>query len=211
MAWVARVWRSWWGWMCGSPAAAPALLRIRVTVCRSSARPFSRGSSSGCPGGTWAVRYCVDQHHQLGVQRQVAVLAELADRDVQPGCGTDLDHGVGGQGGELADPQPGAQQHLDGDPDQQPVVVGRGAEQLRGGGVVEGLGQRVVLAGQVAGEHRHPGWRLVPAPLLDADEEHPQRAEPVRQRGGGEPGLVLAGPLRQPGLVVLDVAAGDLR
>jgi hypothetical protein len=29
------------------PAAAPALLMNRMTVCRSSARPFSRGSSSG--------------------------------------------------------------------------------------------------------------------------------------------------------------------
>src|SRR5206468_7379602 len=34
-AWVARVCRSWWGWMWGSPAAAAARLIIRVTVCRS--------------------------------------------------------------------------------------------------------------------------------------------------------------------------------
>jgi hypothetical protein len=47
IAWVARVWRSWWGWMWGSPAAAPARLIIRVTVWRSRGRPFSRGSSSG--------------------------------------------------------------------------------------------------------------------------------------------------------------------
>jgi hypothetical protein len=32
IAWVAGVCRSWWGWMWGSPAAAPALLVIRVTV-----------------------------------------------------------------------------------------------------------------------------------------------------------------------------------
>jgi hypothetical protein len=44
-------------------------------------------------------------------------------------------------------PQAGAQQHLDGDPHQQPFVGLGGAEQLRGGGVVEGLGQWVVAAG----------------------------------------------------------------
>ncbi len=47
MAWVARVCRNWCGWMCGKPAAAPALLMNRVTVCRSTGRPFSLGSSSG--------------------------------------------------------------------------------------------------------------------------------------------------------------------
>jgi hypothetical protein len=49
---MARVCLSWQWWMWGSPAAAPALLIIRVTVCRSRARPFSRGSSSGWPAGT---------------------------------------------------------------------------------------------------------------------------------------------------------------
>lgn len=46
-----------------------------------------------------------------------------------------------------------------------------GAEQLRGCGVVEGLGQRMVLAREVAGGHRHPGWPLVPAPFIDPDED----------------------------------------
>ena len=143
------------------------------------------------------------------MQGQVPVLAELADRDVQPWPGADVDHGIGVQAGELADPQPGAQQHLDGDADEHPPVGLGGAQQLGGGGVVEGLGQRVVLAGQVAGEHRHPRRGLVPAPFVDADEEHPQGAEPVRDRGGGQPRLVLPGPGGQPGLEVLDVAAGD--
>jgi hypothetical protein len=97
-------------------------------------------------------------------------------------------------------PQAGAQQHLDGDPHQQPFVGLGGAEQLRGGGVVEGLGQWVVLAGQVAGEHRHPGWCLVPAPFVDADEEHPQRGEPMGERRGGDPGLVLPGRFANQGL-----------
>ena len=153
----------------------------------------------------------VDQGDQLGVQRQVAVLAQLADRDMQPRPGADEHDRIGLQAGEFADPQPGAQQHLDGDADEHPRVGLGGAQEFRGGGVVEGLGQGVVLAGQVAGEHRHPGRGLVPAPFVDADEEHPQGAEPVRDRRGGQPGLVLPGPGGQPGLEVLDVAAGDLR
>ena len=56
MAWVARVCRSWCGWMCGSPAAAPALLIRRVMVLRSRAVPFSRGSSSGLPAATCVLR-----------------------------------------------------------------------------------------------------------------------------------------------------------
>jgi hypothetical protein len=153
----------------------------------------------------------IDQGDQVGVQRQVAVLAELADRDVQPRPGADLHHGVRAQGGVLADSQPGAQQHLHGDADEQPLVGLRGAQQLRGAGVIRGPGQRVVLPGQVAGEHRHLGRGLVPAPFVQADKEHPQRAQPVNDGPGGQPGLVLPGTGGEPGLVVLDAAAGDLR
>ena len=147
----------------------------------------------------------------MRVQGKVAVLAELADRDVQPRAGADVHDRIGAQGGVLADPQAGAQQHFHGDAHQQALVALGGAQQFRGGGVVEGLGQRVVLAGQVAGEHRHPRRGLIPAPFIEADEEHPQRAEPVGDGRGGHPGLVLPGTAGQPGLVVLDVAAGDLR
>jgi hypothetical protein len=45
-----------------------------------------------------------DQRHQVWMQGKVAVLAELADRDVQTGRGADLVDRVGGQGGELPDP-----------------------------------------------------------------------------------------------------------
>jgi hypothetical protein len=107
-------------------------------------------------------------------------------------------------------PQPGAQQHLDGDPDQLPGFGLGGAQQSGGRGVVERLGQRMVLAGQVAVEHRHPLWGLVPAPLVDPDEEHPQRAQPVREGSGGDPRLVLSRPAGQPRLVVLDVTPCDL-
>ena len=149
----------------------------------------------------------IDQRDQLRVQRQVAVVVEFADRHVQPGCGTDLHDRITAEAGELADPQTGAKQHFHRDSHQQlPVRLG-GAQQSGGGRVVERLGQRSVLAGQVAGEHRHPGWCVVPAPLLDADEEHAQRPESVRDRRGGDARLVLPGTGGQPRLVVLDVSA----
>ena len=82
----------------------------------------------------------VDQGDQVRVQRQVAVLAELADRDVQPRAGADLHDRVGLQAGVLADPQAGAQQHLHRDAHEQALVVLRGAQQFRGAGIVERLG-----------------------------------------------------------------------
>jgi hypothetical protein len=93
----------------------------------------------------------VDERDQVGVQGQVSGLVELADRDVQPGAGAYVHDRIGAQGGVLADPQPGAQQHLHGDPHQQAVIALGGAQQFRGGAVVEGFGQRMVLAGQAPG------------------------------------------------------------
>jgi len=103
------------------------------------------------------------------------------------------------EAGELADPQPGAQQHLDGDAHQHPAVGLGSAQGPRGGGVIEGLWQGAVQAGQVAGEHRHPGRRLVPAPFLNAEEEHPQRA-PAPAHGVKCGPCALARALRDHGL-----------
>jgi hypothetical protein len=74
------------------------------------------------------VAVAVDEGHQLGVQRQVAVLAELADRDVQPGPGADEHDSIGPQAGELTDPQPGAQQHFNRDAHEHPAIVLGGAQ-----------------------------------------------------------------------------------
>src|ERR1700758_2970029 len=79
MAWVARVWRSWWGWMWLRPAAAPARLIIWGTAWRSSGRPCSRGDQQRVTGRDVRGPVVVDEGDQLGVQSQVAVLAELAD------------------------------------------------------------------------------------------------------------------------------------
>ena len=53
---------------------------------------------------------------EVGVQRDVAVVAELADRDAQPVAVADLDDGVGGEVAELAGAQAGAGQQLDDEP-----------------------------------------------------------------------------------------------
>ena len=46
-----------------------------------------------------------DKGDQVWVQRQVSVLAQLADREVKPGAGADLYDRVRAHGGELADPK----------------------------------------------------------------------------------------------------------
>jgi hypothetical protein len=69
-------------------------------------------------GGPAGERVC-----QLGVQRHVAVVAELAERDAQPVAGADLDDRVGLQVGELAGAHPGPGQQLD---DQPVAGVGAG-------------------------------------------------------------------------------------
>jgi hypothetical protein len=65
-------------------------------------------------GGDVGGAVVADEGDQVWVQRQVAVLAQLADRHVQPVGGADEHDRVGAQADELADPQPGAQQHFHG-------------------------------------------------------------------------------------------------
>ena len=59
----------------------------------------------GGPGG--------EELDELGVQRHVAVVAELAERDAQPVGRADEDDGVGFEIGELAGPHAGAGEQLD--------------------------------------------------------------------------------------------------
>lgn len=83
----------------------------------------------------------------------------------------------------LDDPESGAQQHLDGPQTSSRLWLAAVRSSFAAAASSSALGSWVVLAGQVAGEHRHLHRRLIPAPLVDADEEHPQGAEPVRQGG----------------------------
>ena len=96
--------------------------------------------------------------------------------------------GVTSQGAELADPQPGAGQHLD-DEATDRVGVDGCAHQLRGVGVGEELRERSVRGWEIPVEDQHPPRRVRVAPFRDPFEERPQRAErhPDRRVGQRRP------------------------
>jgi len=81
-----------------------------------------------------------DQVDQVRVQRQVTVVVQSPDRDVQPAPDTYLHDRVGLQADQFADSQPGADQHFADDTDQQSALGGGGAQELRGRPVVECFG-----------------------------------------------------------------------
>ena len=150
-----------------------------------------------------------EQLHQLGVQRNVPVVAELAQRDPQPVPGADQHDRVGVQVGELAGAHAGAGQQLDDEP-----VAGVGAGP--GGGhqpgrvaVVEELRQRLGLFRDVPGDDRVAGRRVGPVPLDDPLEERPDGPHPLPVRLGGS-SAARPWPGGQPYLVVLDVVAAHL-
>ncbi len=78
------------------------------------------------------------------MQRDVAVVVQLADGDSQPVGGADLHDGVDGERHQFALAQSGACEQLDGQAGEG-VRVGSGrAQQLGRGGVIEEAGQRLV-------------------------------------------------------------------
>jgi hypothetical protein len=151
----------------------------------------------GGPGG--------EQLDELGVQRDVAVVAELAERDPQPVPGADLDDRVGLQVREFAGPHAGAGQQLD----DQPVAgisagPGRG-HQLGGVAVIEEPGQRLGLFRDVPGDDRVAGRRVGPVPLDDPLEELAYGPHPLAMRLGRDRLAAAPGLDGEPYLVVLDV------
>ncbi len=72
--------------------------------------PTSRGDTVGVAG----LPRC-DEFDQFRMKRNIAVVAELPDRDMQPMMITDTDDRILGEVGELADPHPGPgqQQHTE--------------------------------------------------------------------------------------------------
>ena len=75
------------------------------------------------------------------MQRDVAVVAELAERDLQPVPVAHLHDSAGVEAAELTGSDPGPQQQVDHQPAQL-VGVGAGGPEQRGGlGVVEELRQ----------------------------------------------------------------------
>ena len=127
----------------------------------------------------------IDEGDQVRVQRQVAVLVELADGDVQPGAAPIWTIASAGSAVYSLTRRPVRKQHFDDDADQHAGFGLGGAEQLRRGRVVEGFGQRVVDAGQVAGEDRDPGGCFGPVPVLIRTKNI--RSVPSRWTMVGEP------------------------
>ena len=95
MAWVARVCRSLVGVDVAQPCCGAGLVDEPgdgVPVQRAAVLP---GQQQRMLGGDVGFAVVVDEGDQVWVQGQVAVLAEFADRDVEPGAGADEDDCVG--------------------------------------------------------------------------------------------------------------------
>jgi hypothetical protein len=144
----------------------------------------------------------------FGVQRDHAVVAELADRDAQPvAVAADSCDRVGGELAELGSAQPGAGEHLGDEAIAgQGVGLGRGHE--RGGLLVgEELGDRLGAGWDVTVQDRVPSGCVGPVPLdepLEEDPDHPQSVPLGVLRKHRCLGSGLGG---EPHLVVLDVAS----
>ena len=91
---------------------------------------------------------------EVGVQRDVAVVAELADRDAQPVGVTDVDDGVGGEVAQLTGAQPGAGEHLDDEPVARVGGGAGGGHEPGGVAVVEELRERFGAGWDVTVEDR---------------------------------------------------------
>src|SRR6266568_3691591 len=186
-----------------------AALPDALAVLGEQVRAAQAGGPPGEPG--------VEEVFELGVQRDVTVGAQLAERHVQPVSGADLHHGVDGEVEELAFAQAGAGQELHGQADERVGVGAGGLQQLGECRVVEEAGQRLVAQRQVAGEHQHPGGDVAAVPFGEPLEAGAQGAEVLGEADLGQVPAAGRGPAGQVQLVVLDVAAaevgdaGDLR
>ena len=155
----------------------------------------------------WIGRPVPEHRHQLRVQRDVAVVVELADGDPQPVPVTDLDHGIGLEGAELAHAHAGAAQQLDDEAQQRPGLGPGNGHEPGERCVVQELGQCLVSLGEVAGEHERSGRCLLPVPFGDALEEHAQARQPSAHGGRGQSRSLAPRAPCHVGLVALDVAA----
>ncbi len=116
---------------------------------------------------------------EVGVERDVAVVAQLADGDAQPVAVTDEHDGVGVETAQLAGTQSGAGEDLD---DESVACVGGGAgggHQPGGVAVVEKLRQRFGAGWDVTSDDRVAGGGVGPVPLDDPFEEHAQHPQPL--------------------------------
>jgi hypothetical protein len=89
----------------GDDAADDIPVQRSAVVGDQPLAPADVPEAGCCPG--------CQERDQLGMQRHVPVVAELAERDPQPVAGADLHDCVGFQAGQLAGPHAGAGQQLD--------------------------------------------------------------------------------------------------
>ena len=150
------------------------------------------------------------QGDEVGVQGDVAVVAQLADGDPQPVAVTDEHDGVSVEVAQLSGTHSGAGEDLD---DEAVAGVGGGAgggHQPGGVTVVEELGQRLAARWDVATDDRVAGGGVGPVPLDDSFEEHAQHVQPLTLRGRRQTVAADAGLVGEPHLVVLDVTTTDV-
>ena len=140
------------------------------------------GAQAGGPCGEPGV----EEVFELGVQRDIAVGAEFAERHVQPVGGADLHDRIDGEVQEFAFAQAGAGQELHGQADERVGVGAGGLQQLGERAVVQEPGQRLVAERQVAGEDQHGGGDVAAVPLGEPLEAGAQGAEVLGEADLGQ-------------------------
>ena len=148
----------------------------------------------------------------MWVQWDVAVGAELPERHVQPVRGADLHDRVDGQIEELALAKTGPGEELDREPGERVRVLTRGAQQLRGRGVVD---EPAGAADRGVGCHRRTSARASGAssPSHSLSRSRHTRSVPSCSASADASTAAAAAdrwPLREVTLVALDVSASEI-
>ncbi len=198
-----------------SPAEAATLATACVDARRGDATtPFEEQilGSQRCWSQSDPV---IEERLELGVQRDVAVGVEFADRDVQPIRRADLNDRVDGEVDQFTFAHSGSGQELNGETNEWVGVGSGGDEQFGGSGVVEEAWQRLIEDRRVAGEHQDPSGDVIAAPFTEPFEAGSQRAHMSSDRHFRQcPAATRrsdSGTGGQVRLVGLDVCAGDVR
>ncbi len=171
--------------------AVDAALPDALAVLGEQVRAAQAGGPAGEP--------VVEEVFELGVQRDVTVGAQLAERDVEPVGGADLHDRVDGQIEELALAQAGAGQEFHGQAGERVGVGAGGLQQLGERGVAGEAGQRLVAHRQVAGEHEHGGGNVVAVPFGEPLEAGAQGTEVLSEADLGQVPAAGRWPAGQPG------------
>ncbi len=141
IAWVASVWRSWWGWTRDAGVAGDAAHDASDEVTVEGAAVVGDQSAVAADVVEVGGGPLGEQGDEIGVEGDVAVVAQLADGDPQPVAVTDEHDGVGVEVAQLTGAYSGAGEDLD---DEAVAWVGGGAgggHQPGGVTVVEEAGQ----------------------------------------------------------------------